>query len=58
MDSTLLNILACPACNGPLEQAGNNQGLLCRTCGLLFPMIDDIPVLLLEEAERLQETEP
>ena len=58
MDTPLLQILACPACNAPLEQAENKQGLLCRTCGLLFPVIDDIPVLLLDEAEPLQETEP
>lgn len=58
MDTPLLHILACPACNAPLEQPENRRGLLCRACGLLFPVIDDIPVLLLEEAECLQETEP
>lgn len=58
MDSTLLTILACPACHAPLEQPENNGGLRCRPCGLLFPVIDDIPVLLLEEAENLQEREP
>lgn len=57
MDSTLVQILACPACNGPLEQADNNRGLLCRACGLLFPVLDAIPVLLVDEAEKLREAD-
>lgn len=55
MDTTILNILACPACNAPLEQQNNSPGLLCGNCGLLFPVIDGIPVLLIDEATPIRE---
>jgi uncharacterized protein YbaR (Trm112 family) len=50
MDTPLLNILACPACKTTLEPQPQDAGLLCRSCGLLFPVIDGIPVLLVDEA--------
>lgn len=49
----LIDILACPACKGPLTQAENEPGLLCRPCGLRFPVRDGIPVLLTDEAESV-----
>ena len=55
METTILKILACPACNAPLEPQENNQGLLCPCCGLLFPVIDGIPVLLIDEAAPIRE---
>ncbi len=48
----LIDILACPACKGPLTQLENEPGLLCRPCGLRFPVRDGIPVLLADEAEK------
>lgn len=48
----ILNILACPKCRGSLvvmETAGCS-GLHCRACALVYPVKDDIPVLLIEEA--------
>ena len=46
-------LLACPRCHGPLvdEQAG--QGLICRACALRFPVREGIPVMLLDQAERV-----
>ncbi|MDR2162031.1 MAG: Trm112 family protein [Desulfovibrio sp.] len=53
MDSELLRILACPKCRGdllPLRRGETLCGLSCRACRLVYPVEDDIPVLLLEEA--------
>ncbi|WP_183363322.1 Trm112 family protein [Geomonas limicola] len=47
----LVPILACPACQGPLEQAP--EALCCPACRLSFPVCDGIPVLLLEAAKPL-----
>ena len=52
MDTTLLAILACPKCRGELELVGheNNSGLSCQACSIVYPIEEDIPVLLIEEA--------
>jgi len=49
----LLNILACPVCKGELLPADGEQKLLCLPCGLAFPVRDDIPVMLVDQAEKL-----
>ena len=49
----LIDILACPACKGPLTQVENGPGLLCGPCGLRFPVRDGIPVLLTDEAKSI-----
>ncbi len=51
----LLDILVCPKCKHDLELEKDNAGLICHTCGLKFPIIDDIPVMLIDEAIRLNE---
>ncbi|MCS7208701.1 MAG: Trm112 family protein [Fimbriimonadales bacterium] len=50
IDPELLAILACPACaeRPPLEQRG--EFLICRACQRAYPIRDEIPVLLVEEA--------
>ena len=56
MDSELLSILACPKCRGPLaliRTHGKDSGLECAACAVLYPIKDDIPVLLIEEAVPL-----
>jgi uncharacterized protein YbaR (Trm112 family) len=53
IDEELLNILACPVCKGSLEYDRENEKLICRTCRLVFRIEDDIPVMLVDEAERL-----
>jgi uncharacterized protein len=46
----LLTILACPKCKGELTQLGAAEGLACRACGVVYPVRDDIPIMLVEEA--------
>lgn len=53
MDKKLLDILACPKCKGDLEYDEKNQKLLCRKCKLAYPIKDDIPVMLIDEAEKI-----
>jgi uncharacterized protein YbaR (Trm112 family) len=53
MDARLLEILACPVCKGPLKHFREAQVLVCRTDRLAYPIRDDIPVMLEEEARQL-----
>jgi len=53
MDSKLLEILVCPLCKGPLVYKKNEQELICKADRLAFPIKDDIPVMLEEEARKL-----
>jgi uncharacterized protein YbaR (Trm112 family) len=53
MDNKLLEILACPVCKGPLEYRKEAQELICRVDRLAFPIKDDIPVMLADEARAL-----
>jgi uncharacterized protein YbaR (Trm112 family) len=46
----LLAILACPRCKGPVRVTASGDGLGCEKCRVAFPIADDIPVMLLEEA--------
>jgi len=57
MDSKLLDILVCPLCKGPLVYKKAEQELICKPDRLAFPIRDDIPVMLEDEARRLAETE-
>jgi len=53
MDKKLLDILACPLCKGPLVYKKEDHELICKADRLAFPIRDDIPVMLEEEARRL-----
>ena len=46
----LLTILACPKCKGALTVLGADEGLACKPCGVVYPVRDDIPIMLVEEA--------
>ncbi|HVM95726.1 MAG TPA: Trm112 family protein [Candidatus Acidoferrales bacterium] len=46
----LLDILACPKCKGEIRLTDKQDGLVCETCKLLYPIKDDIPVMLIDEA--------
>lgn len=49
----LLKILVCPACHEDLrleERADHSSGLYCAHCDLLYPIEEDIPVMLIEKA--------
>lgn len=53
----LVDILACPRCKGAVEQDSAAQALLCRPCGLAFPIRRHgerlLPVMLVEEASPI-----
>lgn len=53
MDVRLLEILVCPVCKGPLEQRRAPSELVCRACRLGYPVVDDIPVMLEDEARQI-----
>jgi len=53
MDKKLLEILACPNCKGPLVYVKDEQELICKGDRLAYPIRDDIPILLIEEARTL-----
>lgn len=49
-DSEVVGMLACPACHGDLRAEG--ERMMCSGCGRRYPVIDGIPVLIAERAER------
>jgi uncharacterized protein YbaR (Trm112 family) len=53
MDKKLLDILACPICKGPLRYNKEKAELICKLDRLAYPIRDDIPVMLEDEARRL-----
>lgn len=57
MDPKLLEILVCPLCKGPLVYRKEAGELICKPDRLAFPIRDGIPVMLEDEARRLDETE-
>jgi hypothetical protein len=50
VDKALLEILACPTCKTPVRPVRDGAGLKCDTCRRVYPVKDDIPVMLLDEA--------
>lgn len=46
----LLDILVCPVCKKPLLVKGNGESLKCGECHRVYPVRDDIPVLLVDQA--------
>lgn len=50
IDKELLDILACPACNGDVEQ--KEDKIICAQCGRKYPVKDGIPIMLVDEAEK------
>ena len=52
LNPALLEIIVCPACHGQLRADDSAEELVCTACGLAYPVRDDIPVLLADEARR------
>ena len=52
LDPALLEILACPHCHGELRVDESAEELVCTECGYAYPVRDDIPVLLVDEARK------
>ena len=53
IDKELLAILACPKCKGEIKLTDKGDGLVCSACKLMYPIKDDIPVMLIDEAVKL-----
>ena len=58
IDKELLDILVCPKCKGDLEMGAKEESLNCKTCSLKYPIRDDIPVMLIDEALPLDQGKP
>lgn len=55
LDAKLLDILVCPVTKGPLEYDKDAQELISKQAGLAFPVRDGIPIMLPDEARRLED---
>lgn len=54
LNSDTLSMLACPKCKGDLTLAGDEKGLICESCRIVFPVRDGVPAMLVEEAFPLR----
>lgn len=52
LNPELLEILACPQCKGEVRLDEERKGIICEKCRLVYPVQDDIPVMLIDEAQR------
>ena len=52
IDQELLDILACPKCKGDVQLENGGSALVCQNCRLKYRIEDDIPVMLIDEAEE------
>ena len=50
LNKELVELLACPVCKGPLTVTPAEDGLWCPKCELVFPVKDDIPIMLTDQA--------
>lgn len=57
MDAKLLDILVCPLCKSPLVYRKAEQELICKADRLAYPIQDDIPVMLADEARAMSAEE-
>ncbi len=53
IDKKLLDIIACPKCKGDFIYDEDKDRLICKNCKLAFPIKEGIPILIIEEAEKL-----
>ena len=57
MDKKLLTIIACPICKGPLQLLAEKKELLCRFDRMAYPIQDDIPVMIEQNARLVSSDE-
>ena len=57
ISDSLLAILACPKCKGPVKYRQEPEGLSCEKCMLLYEIKDDIPVMIIDQAKPLSEND-
>jgi len=55
VNKDLLDILVCPQCKGPVLLTAKEDGLICKGCKLVYEIRDDIPIMLVDEAKKLEE---
>ena len=53
IDPELLSIMACPKCKGEIHLNDKSDGLICDACRLMYPIKEDIPIMLIDEAIAL-----
>jgi len=53
IDRELLEILRCPQCKGEIRLTPNEDGFICEKCRLKYPVRDGIPVMLIDQAEKI-----
>jgi uncharacterized protein YbaR (Trm112 family) len=53
LSKELLDILVCPVCRERVQLADDDSGLVCGPCRLKYPIQDGIPVMLVDEAEKI-----
>ena len=54
INKELLDILVCPKCKGILRLTEKGEGLVCENCRLVYEIRDDIPIMIIEEAKKLE----
>lgn len=54
VNKELLDILCCPKCKGDITLNETEDGLICDACKLMYPIKDDIPIMLIDEAIKIQ----
>lgn len=55
LDNKLLEILVCPLCKAKIDLDKANNELVCNKCKLAYPIDDDIPVMLIDSARKLDD---
>lgn len=51
VDEVLLEVLRCPACRAGVDYKDRRKVVVCTDCGLQYPVVDGIPVMLVDEAK-------
>jgi uncharacterized protein len=55
INKALLDILVCPKCKGTIQLTAEGDGLVCEKCRLVFEIREDIPIMIIEEAKKLDD---
>jgi uncharacterized protein YbaR (Trm112 family) len=53
----LLEVLACPKCKGDIRLSAKSDYIVCDHCKLLYEIKEDIPIMLIDEAKQVENTE-
>jgi uncharacterized protein len=52
VDPELIELLVCPACHGDIQYKDRRNLIICTKCGLQYPVRDNIPIMLIDEANK------